>query len=141
VVRGRRGAYGIMAVVLAALVGFEVGWLVFRDTGSDATSVATEFPTGRFVNDRFENRFFEFDPDGPYLYSESTGPSGRVVGTYGVRGDFCSEMTHDYPGLPKIPVTYRWAFDGEELTYELIAEDVISHREGVYGSSVYVRGD
>jgi hypothetical protein len=141
VVRGRSSAFGFIAVVLAALVGFGVGWLVFRDTGSGVPSVATEFPTGRFVNDQFENRFFEFDTDGTYLYSESTGPSGQVSGTYGVRGDLYTEMTHDYPGLPKVPVTYGWTLDGEELTFELVGEDVVSHREGVYGDSVYVRGD
>ena len=50
-------------------------------------------------------------------------------------------MTHDYPGIAKVPATYRRTFDGEKLTFELVGEDVISHRTGVYGNAVYVRGD
>jgi hypothetical protein len=50
-------------------------------------------------------------------------------------------MTHDYLGQSQVPATYRWAFDGEELTFEVVGEDVISHRQRVYSNAVYVRGD
>ncbi len=36
--RGRRGGFRMLAVLLAALVGFGLGWLVFDDSGVDVPS-------------------------------------------------------------------------------------------------------
>jgi len=46
VVRARSSVYVIMAVVLAALIGFGVGWLVFRDSGVDVPSEVRELVDG-----------------------------------------------------------------------------------------------
>ena len=43
-------------------------------------------------------------------------------------------MTHDTPGR-QVPATYRWAFDGEKLTFELVGEDVMSFRADYYDNT------
>ena len=70
----QRQWYLIVGVaILAAVLGFGIGSLVFSDDGAAASDRA-EFPIGRFVNEQFETRFFEFNADGTYMYSESAGP-------------------------------------------------------------------
>ena len=58
-----------------------------------------------------------------------------------MRGDLYTEMTHDYSGARQVPVTYHWRYDGHNLTFELKGEDVISHRQSVYGGQTYIKSN
>jgi hypothetical protein len=100
----------------------------------------TEFPTGRFIDER-GTRAFEFDEDGTWHYFEGNMERPAVSGYYATVGNLYTEMTHDYPGYPRIPATYYWAYDGERLTFQLYGEDVMSHRRGCYDGQTYIRSD
>jgi hypothetical protein len=100
----------------------------------------TEFPTGRFVDER-GSRAFEFDEDGTWRYYEGNMDRPAVSGHYATTGNLYTEMTHDYPGYPKIPVTYYWTYDGQSLTFQLYGEDVMSHRRSCYDGQTYIRSD
>jgi len=120
--------------------------LVLGLTGCSADETSDEsggFPIGRFAEDDNANHVFEFHEDGTYLYDESdfVGGDPDVAGMYGVSGDLYTEMTHDYSGARHVPATYHWTYDGQNLTFELEGEDVISHRKGVYDGQTYVKSD
>ncbi len=125
---------------LAAVLGFGAGWLVFDDTDT-VVSDTVEFPTGRFVNKYAVDRSFDFNPDGTFLYSESSGPLGDVSGVYGGSGDLYVEMTHDFQGYEEGPAMYRWTFDGEELIFEQVGSDLYWPPVGSDGNTTYVRDD
>lgn len=95
-----------------------------------------EFPTGRFISDD-GTRGLEFDEDGKWRYFEGdlSVPSGS--GLYVTNGNLYTEMTHDYPDDPDVPVTYEWTFDGKNLTFDLWGEDVIDHRRDRYDGRTY----
>lgn len=77
------------------------------------------------------------------MYSESDFTDGDpdVAGVYGVRGDLYTEMTHDYQWLPHVPATYRWTYDGQNLTFHLVGEDVISSRQEAMDGQTFVKSD
>jgi len=100
----------------------------------------TEFPTGRFVHED-ANRAFEFDEDGTWRYFEGNMKVPAVSGKFETNGNLYTEMTHDYPGYPSIPATYFWAYDGENLTFQLYGEDVLSHRRSCYDGQTYIKSD
>ena len=62
-----------------------------------------------------------------------------VSGKYVTNGNLYTEMTHDYPGLRQIPMTYYWAYDGRNLTFQLFGEDVHSHRRNCYDGQTYFK--
>ncbi len=101
----------------------------------------SKFPTGRFVHEQFDWYVFEFDEDGTYrFFWESSGVSS-YSGKYAINGNLYTEMTHDSPEAPKIPVTYFWTFDGKNLTFELWGEDVNSARKRDYDHQTFIKSE
>ncbi|MCP4543694.1 MAG: hypothetical protein GY832_41805 [Chloroflexi bacterium] len=109
---------------------------------SDAPSTIDkiEFPTGRFVNEDGV-RAFEFDQDGIWRFFEDDLEHPALSGKYVSNGNFYTEMTHNDPDYSQVPVTYRWTYDGQNLTFDLWGEDVNDHRESVYNQQTYTRVD
>ena len=60
-------------------------------------------------------------------------------GKYATSGDCYTELTHDDPDLPQVPVTYFWTYDGQKLTFELWGEDVIEQRMSIYDGQTYTK--
>ena len=96
-------------------------------------STETGFPTGAFVAADGSGLSLVLDEDG--TWSNSLG----IAGVYGVSGDLWAEMTHDSPVAPKVPATYHWDWDGEELTFEPWSRDDNESRVATYADHVYVR--
>ncbi|WP_062529427.1 hypothetical protein [Demequina rhizosphaerae] len=116
--------------------------ILLAGCGSTECTEQGDFPTGRFENIDNTGHVFVFDAEGNYYYFESDYVEGDpdVAGVYGIRGDLYTEMTHDYAGSPQVPATYRWTFDGELLTFELVGDDVIASRRDVaYDQQTYER--
>jgi hypothetical protein len=111
--------------------------IVFAVGCSTATEI-TDFPTGRFVNEVRDNRVFEFFDDGTWSYYEGNLETPAVSGTYEISGNQYTELTHDYAGLPQIPATYFWEFDGSKLTFHLSGEDTLTHRRSCYDGQTYI---
>lgn len=65
--KGRSPFFTIFAVVLAALVGFGVGWLVFRDSGTDVPSEVSD------VLDGYLDAWNAHDGDAAVAYMTSGG--------------------------------------------------------------------
>jgi hypothetical protein len=103
-----------------------------------STTNTIEFPTGIFSN---ENGlwFFEFDEDGTWRFFESNLEEPVRSGKYATSGDCYTELTHDDPDLPQVPVTYFWTYDGQKLTFELWGEDVIEQRMSIYDGQTYTK--
>ena len=101
------------------------------ETGSPSPTAtsAPSFPTGTFVVDGDDTTLI-LRPDG-------TCDRAGVPCTFGVTGMLFSEMTFDDPSGPQKPATYDWAFDGEQLTFELWGEDQRTDREAVYADHVF----
>lgn len=97
------------------------------------------FPTGRFVNEQYKYRVFEFDEGGTWRYFEGNLEVPSVQGTYGVEGNLYTELTHDYAPLPQIPATYTWTYDDQKLTFYLSGEDPLAHRKSCYDGQTYIK--
>jgi hypothetical protein len=100
-----------------------------------------EFPTGKFVLD--DSRFFaiEFDENGNWIdyVTDADTPSGG--GKYAINGNLYTEMTHSYSGVPQVPATYYWTFDGTNLTFELWGEDVNPYRKSALDGRTYKKAE
>ncbi len=99
-----------------------------------------EFPTGRFA-DQSGLRSFEFHADGTWSFFENNMEVPAVSGRYVSNGDLYTEMTHDNPDYPQVPVTYYWTYDGEALTFQLWGEDVYDHRRSMYDGQTYTKSE
>jgi len=115
----------LTGTVILALLGGSGGVVVAQESEEVA------FPTGTFVS--VENPSWRYD-----WYADGTG-SGRSYDvraswsfTYATNGDLYTEMTHDYLGNRQVPATYHWAYDGEQLTFELWGEDLVGWRNTRY---------
>jgi hypothetical protein len=115
--------------------------MVVAACSSDSSSDEQDgFPTGTFAGEHSPVHLFVFSEDGTYTYTESDFVGDQdVTGVYGVRGDLYTEMTHDYAGYSQVPATYRWEFDGERLTFELVGKDVIPSRQLAYTNQTYIK--
>ena len=143
--------YQILAVAIAALIGFGIGWLVFRDTGSDtpveanepatpaedipteAAPAAVGFPTGTFLNadpDDLDDLFLvlTFNEDGTYNYNVD---GFAIQGEYTVDGDLFTDVVNNAQPSDE-PATYIWTYDDGELTFELSGEDLNRARHFLY---------
>lgn len=135
----RRIAAG--AVVLALLVG--AGNAAVAQDGPAASaevtgSTAGGFPTGTFVTAEWGDRFAEFDEDGSCRWR---WPKDRrlMECTYTVEGDLFTEASYVWESPKQYPpATYRWRFDGEYLTFELVGEDPSSGRRANYTEQPFV---
>lgn len=99
-----------------------------------------EFPTGRFINEG-GLRALDFDEDGTWRFFEDNLEQPAGSGKYVTNGNLYTEMTDDNPDNRRIPATYTWTYNGQELTFDLWGEDVNDHREGIYNHQTYTRVD
>jgi hypothetical protein len=85
-----------------------------------------KFPTGVFVHERNESWVLQFNDDGTYLFFVN----GVVdaTGIYSTAGDLYIETTDYVPCRHARTATYRWAFDGRRLSFQLAGEDDCSPR-------------
>jgi hypothetical protein len=98
------------------------------------------FPIGRFVSQN-GTRAFEFDEEGTWRFFDGDLENLALSGKYITTGDLYTEMTHNNPDESQIAATYYWAFDGENLTFDLWGEDFIEYREGIYNQQTYILDD
>ena len=105
-----------------------------------STTDTVEFPTGRFIN---ENGLwaFDFNEDGTWHFFDENMKEPLRSGKYVTNEDVYTEMTHDDSDLTKIPATYFWTYDGQQLTFELWGEDIIDQRVSIYDGQTYTRVD
>ena len=128
-------------VVSASLVG--PGNAVIAQDGAAASTDVTEptaggFPTGTFVTAEWGDRFAEFDEDGSCRWR---WPKDRrlMECTYTVEGDLFTEASYVWESPKQYPpATYRWRFDGEYLTFELVGEDPSPGRRANYTEQPFV---
>jgi len=115
-------------------------WRFVKEAEPISITDTVEFPTGRFVH---ENGLwaFDFNEDGTWHFFEGNLEEPLRSGKYVAIREYYSEMTHDDPDLSQVPVTYIWTYDGQKLTFELLGEDVIEHRMGIYDDQTYTRVD
>lgn len=108
-------------------------------TSSGDTS---EFPTGRFVHKASQPVWaFEFDEDGTWRGYERDSEIISVSGKYATNGNLYTEMTHDWSNNPKIPATYFWTYDGENLTFELWGEEMLPPNLQLIYEKTYIRSE
>jgi hypothetical protein len=98
-------------------------------TGESTSGVA--FPTGFFISVDTGREMLEFHGDGTGLGHD---PSfGTAPFTYSVDGDTYTALTGGAVPVDRTsrghgPATYRWDYDGEQLTFDLIGEDTNDRR-------------
>ena len=80
-----------------------------------------KFPTGVLVHETRSNLTIQFNDDGRYVVR--VNDLVDATGTYTIRGNQYTEDT-DYPPCKNArTATYTWAFDGRNLTFQLVGED------------------
>jgi hypothetical protein len=101
-------------------------------------SVASNFPTGRFMLPGNDFQGIQFNEDGTW-YSINYGmhdPSG----TYSVKGDLFIEESNNYD-CGESPMSFRYNFDGTNLKFELTEEsqnDICEGRKAAFDGITYV---
>ena len=95
-------------------------------------------PTGNFVSTVEDDLWFEFNEDdtGRMVQADEFY---EVAMTYATHGNLWTEMLmKDAPiGDRWVPATYYWDFDGERLTFETAAEDLVADRKSVMDDSTW----
>ena len=95
------------------------------------------FPTGIFVSTVRPDRWIELHEDGVGRTVQA-GDLIEVKYTYATHGNLWTDMhTDDLYGERRVPATYFWDFDGEQLTFELWGEDVVAGRKAVMENSTW----
>ena len=95
------------------------------------------FPTGIFVSTVRPDRWIELHEDGVGRTVQA-GDLIEVKYTYATHGNLWTDMhTDDLYGERRVPATYFWDFDGEQLTFELWGEDVVAGRKAVMEYSTW----
>ena len=109
------------------------------------SSNSTEFPTGSFVYEDWDRAAwaFQFNEDGTWAWFAGDMEVPTVTGTYSVDGNLYTETSSDPSSdhaCPS-PATYRWNFDGQNLSFALHGQDNCSGRRMVYDGRTYVRSE
>jgi len=124
----------VAIVLMVVLVFGIVGAVVWQASSEGDTS---EFPTGMFVHEEFPSQVvLTFHEDGTWWMSNW---DHYISGKYAVNGDLYTEMTHDFSQNRPVPATYRWAYDGEKLTFDLWGEDLVLARKGALDGQTYIK--
>ncbi len=136
---GFRGRIVILSMLVAMMLSVVA---CTPNTTNECVCVdKSNFPTGRFVREDNDKKVFEFDEDGTWRYYEYNLTAPLVSGKYGITGDLYTEMTHNYSPDRKIPATYTWTYDGQKLTFQLVGEDILSHRKTCYDGVTYIKDE
>ena len=136
-----------VAAGLAFILGLSVSPLVVPsggggNGGAAGPSAAEQtdeqaFPTGIFVSTVRPDRWIELHEDGVGRTVQA-GDLIEVKYTYATHGNLWTDMhTDESYGERRVPATYFWDFDGEQLTFELWGEDVVAGRKAVMEDSTW----
>jgi hypothetical protein len=101
---------------------------------------ASAFPTGTFVHEHHKDWAFQFNEDGTWLYFFGNLKVPEVKGTYSVDGDLYTETSCSDPACP-FPATYKWTYDGQNLTFQLVGGDQCGPRRSAYDGQTYVKSE
>ena len=117
--------------------------LVFVAACGSGETAGTEFPTGRFESTAENDHHFplaiEFNEDGTFgFFTTPSSDVAMVEGTYSVEGSLYTDSTSDYSGCP-FPGTYTWAYDGQDLTFQLFEAAECAVRRSAYDGQTYTR--
>jgi hypothetical protein len=82
---------------------------------------------------------FQFNEDGIWAFFVDNREVPAVSGTYSVDGNLYTETSSDLPACPSFPATYTWAFDGQNLSFELHGTDECGIRRFHYDGRTYIR--
>jgi len=130
----------LLVGVLTPPQGDEVAPAAVTETPTLMASEQTqslEFPTGTFVAAEWSDRFLEFNDDGTCRWTHPKDRQVRVC-TYVVDGDLFTEATYEWEAPKQYPpATYRWEYDGEHLSFELVGDDASSWRRATYQEQPY----
>ena len=104
-----------------------------------ASSAESNFPTGKFVlPDTNESEGVNFNEDGTFTAFYYGADVAK--GTYSVKGDLYIEESSDQ-NCGKSPMSFRYTFDGTNLTFELTDEskhDTCENRRRSFDGVTYV---
>ena len=99
----------------------------------------TTFPTGTFVASEWSDRFVEFNEDGTCHWVLTAGYQDFGC-TYVTDGDLFTETSMDEEWVKWAeyePLTYRWDYDGEFLTFQPLGADEQSRESARYLEQPY----
>ena len=98
----------------------------------------SDFPSGTFVAAEWSPRAVTFHDDGTCHWDFAPGVEAGMPCTYAVDGELYTETSYEWQSPNQYPpATYRWAFDGEQLTFELVGEDPSRYRRALYEEQPY----
>jgi len=98
----------------------------------------TDFPTGTFVASEWSPRAVTFRDDGTCHWDFTPGVGAGMPCTYAVDGDLYTETGYEWEATKQhAPATYRWTYDGDLLTFELVGEDQFTYRRAQYEEQAY----
>ena len=113
-------------------------------------AAANDFPTGEFympvIEDprapliwRTDGVYFKFNDDGTFTVTDTTGVQ-RMSGTYRIDDNLYTETSTDMKSCQIIgPATYRWAFNGEFLTFIDVGDDECNIRKLLMDSRYLIK--
>jgi hypothetical protein len=96
-----------------------------------------QFPTGTFVHKTNESWMLQFNDDGTYLFLVNGAVD--ATGIYSIAGDLYIETTDYAPCRHAKTATYRWAYDGRRLTFQLVGGDDCSPRQSSLDGVSWIR--
>ena len=96
-----------------------------------------EFPAGVFVHEGNGSWELQFNDDGTYLFFANGAVD--ATGSYSIAGDLYIETTDYAPCRHARTATYRWAFDGWRLAFQLVGEDGCSPRRSSLDGVSWIR--
>jgi len=115
------------------VLGWVLTTLIFTACGSPSSQVSS-FPTGKFVLPDDQSQGINFNKDG--TWSGFFGQQIVAEGTYRVKGDLYTEEAG--PKACPTSATYKYSFDGTNLTFELVGEDGCQNRRESFDGVTYV---
>jgi len=84
------------------------------------------FPSGIFVQKNHANWKLQFNADGSYVFL--VNDQVDATGTYSIRDNLYTEETEFAPCKDACTASYTWEFDGKNLTFHLVGEDLCKDR-------------
>lgn len=124
----------VVATLLLAVLTLGAGIAGQRLLAADETS----FPVGTFVAAEWSPRVVTFRDDGTCHWNHAPGVEAGIPCTYAVDGDLYTETSYKLGDIPHAPpATYRWAYDGQYLTFELVGDDTSPGRRAIYQEQPY----
>jgi hypothetical protein len=129
-----RPNWKLLSLILIVLLVIAIGAIIIIEYRNENVN-KYGFPYGKFSSGLVN---VEFLKDGSAVY-EANNKSWRVPVIYAINKNLYTEMMFFYPGIAKIPATYYWEYDGNELKFKLWGVDESAHRKDVMTANPYKR--